>query len=370
MNVQVLKAIRNLTLVLGVVLVGAGSVAAEVHERVRVPVGRSEIVPSTELVRTVAIAEPKIADAAVGSERTVIVNGKALGITTLVVYAEGGRFTVYDIEVYKPGADKQVMLHVRVAEANANARRELGFDLLGSGVVNSKRGGTITGAFYTTKVAQPSNPLGIAGNTDGFVSFNRPGNSLLQSTWRMLEESGDLRSLANPTLVAASGQKASFLAGGEFPVPISNGGSIGENGGGAAVMVEWKEFGVKVDFTPTVGEDGSITLEVEPEVSQLDFSNGIEINGFRIPSLVTRKTGTTVRLNPGEHLVIGGLKQTEKVKTLRRVPVLGKIPLVGFFFSNTQIEKIERELLIVVSPEMLVEASDRLPELPGQLENK
>ena len=121
----------------------------------------------------------------------------------------------------------------------------------------------------------------------------------------MLEESGDLHSLANPTLVAASGQKASFLAGGEFPVPISSGGSIGENGGGAAVTVEWKEFGVKVDFTPTVGEDGSITLEVSPEVSQLDFSNGIEINGFKIPALVTRKTATTVRLNPGEHLVIG-----------------------------------------------------------------
>jgi pilus assembly protein CpaC len=121
---------------------------------------------------------------------------------------------------------------------------------------------------------------------------------------------------------------------------------------------------VKVDFMPTVQDDGSIILEVMPEVSQLNFAQGIEINGFRIPSLTSRKTGTTVRLDPGQHLVIGGLKQTENVKTMRRVPVLGQIPLLGLFFSHTSTEKVERDLLLVVSPEMINGGSRQLPQLP------
>lgn len=364
MTSHIRNVFRKSVLALAVLSLSAASAAAEVRERVRIPVGRSEIITSTELVRTVAIAEPKIADAAVGSERTVIVNGKDLGVTTLVMYSEGGRFTVYDIDVYKPGSDQQVLLQVRVAEANDLARKELGFDLLGSGVIDARKGQTLAGAFYTTKVTEPRNPLAIGPATDGFASFNWPGNSAFQATWRMLEESGDLRSLANPNLVASSGHKAMFLAGGEFPVPISSGGTV-EDGGGAAVTVEWKEFGVKVEFTPTVQEDGSIMIDVAPEVSQLDFSNGVEINGFRLPALVTRKSGTMVRLNPGEHLVIGGLKQTDTVEIERHVPILGKIPLLGFFFRNTQTESTERELLIVVSPEMMNQGMNQLPALPS-----
>src|SRR6185503_14610574 len=118
------------------------------------------------------------------------------------------------------------------------------------------------------------------------------------------------------------------------------------------VTIEWKEFGVKVEFTPHVEADGSITLEVAPEVSQLDFTNPLTLSGFNIPIFITRKTSTTVHMNPGEHLVIGGLKQTDRNKTVKKVPILGDIPLVGFFFSTTKTEKVDRELLVVVSPEM------------------
>jgi pilus assembly protein CpaC len=338
--------------------------AQAARDRLRIPVGRAEVVSSTDEVRTVAIAEPKIADAAVGSSRTVVVNGKSPGVTTLVVYNEGARYKVYDVEVYVPNGQKQVALHVRVAEVNDNAKRELGFDFFGDGFGPSLGGG-LFGGLYTTKVSEPSVPLIIppaAGSrADGLLQYDHgSGTWGLQTKWRALEESGDLRTLATPTVVARSGQQASFLAGGELPVPIASSATAGQSN----VTIEWKEFGVRLNFTPTVEEDNSITLKVAPELSQLDFSNPLSLSGFVIPSLVSRKTSTTVSLHAGEHLVISGLKQTEKIKVVRRIPVLGYIPVLGFFFSNTRAEKVERDLLVVVSPEILEQASSSLPALP------
>jgi pilus assembly protein CpaC len=340
----------------------AGAARADGNEKLLIPVGHAQVVIADDAVKTVAIAEPKIADAAVGSERTVVVNGKTVGSTSLVVYGEGGRFHVYDIEVYKPNSDKQVSLHVRVAEINEQAKKELGFDFAG-GTLLRVPGHTdfLSGGVFTTKVSDPHNPLIIGPETDGALSYDRDkGNTAAQTTWRALEEHGDIRVLANPTLVAASGQKATFHAGGEFPVPIASSGGTNF----ITVTIEWKPFGVKVEFTPTVEDDGSILLNVAPEVSQLDFTNPLTLSGFVIPILVTRKTSTTVHLNPGEHLVIGGLKQTEKNKVVRKVPVLGDIPLLGFFFTNTKTESTERDLLVVVSPEMVEGGSTTLPRLP------
>ena len=339
----------------------AAAALAEARTTLRIPLGRAEVVTSDEEVKTVAIAEPKIADAAVGSARTVVVNAKEVGRTSLVVYTQGGRFTVYDIQVYVPNADKQVVLRVKVAEVNDNAKRELGFDFTGFGQsLDPRLDGSIVGGIFTTKTALPIVPLLPGATTDGVISYTKTsGNLSLQMAWKALEEKGDLRVLANPTLVARSGEKASFLAGGEFPVPIAR--SQGTDG--TTITIEWKEFGVKVDFTPTVEENGSITLKVAPEVSQIDFSNPLALAGFTVPTIVTRKTSTTVQLDSGEHLVIGGLKQSEKLKKTKRVPVLGSIPLVGFFFTHSDNESVERELLVVVSPE-IIEGSASMPKLP------
>ncbi len=338
----------------------AGIASAESPQLVRVPVGRAAVVPSDEEVRTVAIAEPKIADAAVGSARTVLVNGKGVGKTTLVVYTQGGRYTVYDVDVFQPNSDKQVQLRVRVAELNENAKRELGFDWFGSVDDARHLNGTLTGGLFTGKVTSPSGPLGVGPGTDGALDYVRnSGDLLLQTRWKALEEKGDLRMLASPTLVARSGEKATFLAGGEFPVPIArNSGTDG-----VTVTIEWKQFGVQLEFTPTVDENGEINLKIAPEVSQIDFTNPLVLSGFSVPSVVTRKTSTSVHLKPHEHLVIGGLKQTESLKKVRRVPILGHVPLLGFFFTHTQTDKVERELVVVVSPELL-SASATLPVLP------
>ena len=344
-----------------VALVALAAVAdAQGRDKIRIPVGRAEVVSSTDDVRTVAIAEPKIADAAVGSQKTVVVNAKSPGTTTLVVYNEGARYKVYDVEVFIPNGQKQVALHVRVAEVNNNDGREIGFDFLGQHLGS---GGFWQGGLYTTKVSSPSIPLTVGPGTDGFLHYEpEDGNWFLQTTWKALEESGDLRTLANSTLMAKSGEKASFLSGGEIPIPIASGGTGA--GGVVQVTIEWQEFGVRLNFTPTVEENNSITLKVAPEVSQIDFSNPLALSGFNVPSLISRKASTTVNLNAGEHLVIGGLKQMEKVKVVKRIPGLGRIPLLGLLFTNTRTENVERDLLVVVSPELVEAASTTLPALP------
>lgn len=327
---------------------------------IRIPVSRSEVVPSPEDLRTVAIADPRIADAAVGSARTVLVTAKSPGTTTLVLYSNTGSYSIHEIRVFSPNAERQVLLHVRVAEVSEEGKRQLGVDWYGRGERSNI--GTIEGGLFTAKVAEPALPPTIGSRTDGILSYANPGGGLkLLSTWRALEEKGEIRTLANPSLLARSGEKAEFLAGGEIPVPIATSAGVA---GGASVTIEWKPFGVGVVFTPRVLDDDRIQLSVAPEVSQLDYSNAVTLSGFTVPSLVSRKVSTTVELASGEHLVIGGLRQTERTRKVSRIPLLGRVPLLGALFSSSQIDTVSRELLLVVSPELQGAASRALPVLP------
>ena len=344
---------------------------ARAAESIRVPVGHAVVVPSDGEIRTVVIAEPNIADAAVGSERTVVVTAKSPGTTNLIIYNENGRYTSIEVEAYAPSTRKQVLLHVIVAEINETAKKELGLDITGAVSSDKVLDGALRGGLFTTKVENPSIPLTVGPNTDGVLSYiNRSGFPHAQVAWKALEQNGDIRMLANPTLVARSGEKASFLAGGEFPVPIAQGGtavsasSSGTLTSSSAVTIEWKEFGVKVDFTPTVLDDNTVSLTVAPEVSALDFSNPIEISGFSVPVINSRKTSTSVDVRSGEHLVIGGLKQTDRAKVVRKVPGLGDIPLLGLLFRSTTTESQDRELLVIVSPEIVASSLKELPPLP------
>jgi len=323
-------------------------------------VSRSVIVTSTEDVRTVAIAEPKIADAAVGSARTVVVNAMTPGVTSLVVYNEGGRFTVYDVESYIPNSDVQVVLRARVAEMNDNARKELGFDWTGN-VTSNAIGGTLVGGLFTGKVADPGLPIGISPNTDGALKFQSNTGWSLATIWKALEQKGDLRTLADPTLVARSGEAAQFQAGGEFPVPISSGGANGQT----TVTIEWREFGVLVTCTPTVHEDSTISLKVTTEVSALDNSNPLVLTGFVVPSLITRKASTTVEMKRGEYLAIGGLKQHNTLRVVNKVPIFGHIPVFGFFFTSTRTENVTSELLVLVQPDFAAPSAGLLPVGPA-----
>jgi pilus assembly protein CpaC len=158
-----------------------------------------------------------------------------------------------------------------------------------------------------------------------------------------------------------NGEKASFLVGGEIPIPVSQSVSAGT----AFFTIEWKEFGVRLGFTPTVMDDGLVRLAVNPEVSSLDYANAVTFSGFNIPAIRTRKASTTVELKDDETFVIGGLLNSTETELVSKIPLLGSIPLLGAFFRNTSSSTSETELMILISPKIVqpLQASE-IPELP------
>ena len=327
-----------------------------------VGIGQSIVLEMNEDVSTVSIADPKIADAAVGSARTVVVTGKGSGVTTLVVWEEGGHHTLYRVNTLDSNASKQVLLQCKVAELNEQRLKEFGIDWIASGA-SDKLDGVLSGGLFVTKVESPFNPLLIGPTTDGFATYRRDDGSLsLLSTLRAMEQKGAARTLASPNLVALSGDSASFLAGGEFPVPIA---SATENG--ITVTIQWKEFGVRLRFIPTVLDSNRIRLFVAPEVSAPDNTNAVLLNGYLVPGLVTRRVSTTVEMKDGEVLVIGGVKQREVKKTVNKFPILGDIPLVSLLFKHSKTETLDRDLVIVVSPSIVRQLARTFPKnLPGE----
>jgi pilus assembly protein CpaC len=350
-----------LVFALAAVSVASAPARAGRAEPLTVPAGRSLVIEMPNEVSTVSIADAKVADAAVGSERSVVLNGKAPGKTSLVVWEENGHFTLYDVTVVDQSQKKQVLLEVKVSELNKQKMKETGFDW--TGMLRSLKAldGAISGGLFVTKVETPSNPLFLGPETDGFAVWRRnDGNASFMTTMRILEENGAVKTLASPNLVAVSGDSASFLAGGEFPVPIAR--SADESG--FTVTVEWKEYGVRLKFIPTVLDGDRIRLVVAPEVSAPDYSRAVMLNGYVIPGVVTRRVSTTVELNSGEVLVIGGVKHIENSKTIKKVPILGDIPILNLLFRHKKTELIERDLVIVVSPSVIANAARTFPQLP------
>lgn len=340
-----------ITVVVAAVLVVAmfPSDSAAKNPKLRVTVGQSVTHKLATKVKTVSIADSDVADVVVAGPREVLLNGKAIGLTTLVVWDENNVSNVFDVVVRGPFSDQQIELRVKVAEVNRTKALQLGFDFL----VSDENSPDLLGGTYGGPVAAPQIPLSIFdGNTvediQAVFRYFRGGTEF-QAMINALQEDGVLHVLAEPNVVASSGQAADFLAGGEIPVPIASSGAQG----GTTITIEWKEFGVKVAFLPTIVDSGVINLNVAPEVSSLDFSNGIEISGFQVPAMRTRKAQTTVELKDGEVLVVGGLLLEEEQKIRNRIPILGHIPILGYLFSNTENISQESELMLVVSPRIV-----------------
>ena len=178
---------------------------------------------------------------------------------------------------------------------------------------------------------------------------------------KALQQKGYFQSLAEPNLIAYNGQEASFLAGGEFPVPVVQGGSgVTTN----AVTIQWKEFGVRLNFTPTIAGD-TIRLKVRPEVSSLDFNNGITLSGFRVPALTTRYAETDVELRDGQSFAIAGLLHNSAQETGSKVPILGSIPIIGALFRSKSDTKEQTELMVIITPQLVRPLDpDEVPALP------
>lgn len=268
------------------------------------------------------------------------------------------------------GASQQVMLEVRFSEINRQAGKQIG---LNHSFVsdNGRFGGSIgnlagQSVVPTVNNGVPTIALSNLSETFGVgTSLFRIGSVQLFSALDALERKGLVKTLAEPTLVALSGESASFLAGGEFPIPVAQGNGGGTGGtGGNGITVEFKPFGVSLGFTPTVLDDGIINMVVQPEVSSIDSSASVTVNGLVVPGLQTRRAKTTVELRDGESFALAGLIRNDFSDTVRQFPVLGSIPILGSLFRSTGFQKNETELVIIVTPRLVKPMKAEQARLP------
>ena len=390
---------------------GLVSVAEGVHAgEVQVPVNKSQVIRSDRPYSKALIGNPDIADVLPLTDQSLYVLGKKTGTTSLTLYDRSNSLiAVVDVvvgpdvtslrrqlselmpaddvgarmsndsivlegivssapaadravqlaETYAPGkvvnllaigSAQQVMLEVRFSEIKRSALKDLGVGLF----VNGDR---LTGAIGGGAGLSGNGPPTLGAITDSFGILTRPFTLLgadIEATLNALERKGLITTLAEPTLVALSGETASFLAGGEFPVPVvQGGGGGGDEEVGQNLTVEWKPFGVSLAFTPTVLADGVINMIVAPEVSSIDPTASIVINNLRIPGLQTRRAKTVVELRDGESFMMAGLIRQDFQDTVRQFPILGSIPIIGALFRSTTFQREETELVIIVTPRLV-----------------
>jgi pilus assembly protein CpaC len=387
--------------------------------RVSVTAGRSTIVETTYDVTRIAVTNPAVADAVVVKPREVLVDGKSAGTISLIVWGNGDLRTQYDVVVEQPvsaleqqlhqlfpGEDihsevnadsvvlsghvsstqimlraaeiaravapkanvvnmlqvagatdaQQVMLQVRFAEVNRRALMDLGVSFF-TGIAGYKDWvGRSTTQQFPAPVFDNEKGLVFSDFLNLFL-FNNKQN--VGTLIKALQQRGQFQSLAEPNLIAYNGQEASFLAGGEFPVPVLTGGGLT-----ATVSVIFKEFGVRLNFKPTIAGD-LIRLHVRPEVSSLDFSNGVLLQGFRIPALTTRRAETEVELRDGQSFAIAGLINNQAQTDIATLPILGQLPIIGNLFKSKADRKERTELLVIVTPRLVRPLNpDEVPPLP------
>ena len=377
----------------------------------------------TDITR-VAIGSPINADVSVVNRRDILVTGKALGITSLMVWVKGKndprRYTLriqpatdplktrrVDPELMAATVDpgrgvegrlpnllahrraqlaaatpkdgtltdrssveleSQVLTEVKIAEVSRKTMQRYGFNLLVNNPGSSQTSGFVSGpgSYGSFDYTNGSNGAGLEGSLTrslqdafGLVIFDASKN--ITALIDVLEGRGLVRTLAQPSLLATSGQTATYLAGGEFPVPVSQGGSSG------SVTVDYKEFGVRLSLTPTVLARGRIALKIAPEVSDLDFSAGIQAGGVAVPALTVRRTDTSIELGDGETFVISGLISSSLSDNVNKVPWLGDIPVLGAFFKSTTLDRSDKELIMIVTPHLVrpIARGAALPKLPG-----
>ncbi len=244
----------------------------------------------------------------------------------------------------------QVMLEVRVAEMSRSLLRRLGVNFNYISSSGSNLGLSLLNNLTTlpTSPGFPAAPVVVSDRINAIFRFTTQGGATWTTFIDALKEEGLLKVLAEPTLIALSGKSANFLAGGEFPIPIPQ-----PSGVGTTITIEYKPFGVGLNFTPTVLSSKKINMQVAPEVSDLDFTNAIQIQGFLVPALTTRRASTTIELGDGQSFAIAGLLRDNVREVVSKFPLLGDIPILGALFRSTSFQKNETELIIIVTPHLV-----------------
>jgi len=377
-------------------------------------VGRSLVISSPTRIKRVSLADPEIAEALVVSPTQVLVNGRKPGGVSLMVWDEADQSQAFEVsvdidvlglsqkihevfpsenvhidtskdvviltgnassaaiadkilEVVKGAAPKvtsmmrvpaaptgEILLQVRFAEVDRTALSQFGINILS--LPGAKNVGSIsTQQFAPPQLINQSGSGGTGGGT-GSASFGlsdlmnvflfRPDINLAV-TIKALQEKNLLQILAEPNLLTASGKEASFLAGGEFPYPVpqSSGGS-----GYATITIQFKEFGIRLSFTPTFTPDGQIHLKVKPEVSSLDYANSLQIQGYTVPGISTRRVESEMDLADGQSFAIAGLMDNRVTEQLEKIPWIGDVPVLGKLFQSKSFQRSKDELLVVVTP--------------------
>jgi len=389
-----------------------------VYEKVVLTAGRSVVVPTSFNITRIAITNADIADAVVVDPREIIVDGKKPGTVSLIVWSASGR-AQYDVvvepaistlelqlqtlfpgeaiavkvsdealilsgqvsstsvmlragEIAKASASKsqiinmlqvpgastsqQVMLQVRFAEVNRRMLTELGLTLFAS---RERFAARSTTQQFAGPEFDDEKPGGLV-FSDFLNLFFFDRQEGIGGALRALQSRGAFQSLAEPNLIAYNGQEASFLAGGEFPIPVVQGTTN-------AVTVVFKEFGIRLNFTPTIAGD-VIRLKVRPEVSTLDFANGLTLSGFRIPALTTRRAETDVELRDGQSFAIAGLLDNISQNDNAAIPILSKLPIIGYLFKSKADRAEQTELMVLITPRLVRPLNpDEVPQLPTSI---
>lgn len=333
---------------------------AQLGDDFRVTEGHSRVLRHREKIKAVSVADNEIADVVAITADELVVIGKKAGKTTLIVFGDFSPYVAHNIIVDRNFSGQQIMLEVQIGEVNRNTLKELGFDF--TWVNNDDdfiTDGQKTVGTFGGQTQTPGVPLQPGTGVSGYFKFVGDFNQLSMAV-RALQQRGDYKLLASPKLLCLSGSEANFLAGGEIPVPVSVTGA----GGATQIGLEWKEYGVRLKFVPTIIDSTLINLKVQPEVSSLDWNNAVVLSGFSIPAMLTRRANATVELLSGQGMLLGGLVLNERVKSVRRIPILGHIPLLGALFTRHESSTADNELLILVSPRLYSSGREALPELP------
>jgi pilus assembly protein CpaC len=394
----------------------------------RVRVNKSVLINTRDRLKRVSVTDPNVADAVVVSPTQVLVHGRSPGEVSLVLWDQAERSRAFDLRVdvdvtaaaeemkriladepitvsasrsaivlsghvtskeaaesagliagaysknvvnvttYGPVGSQEVLLEVHFAEVNRVALKQLGVNIFSTGAANMP-GFITTGQFNQQQVIDVTGGIGkpVPGTTTNFPNLDilnvflfRPDINLGVAI-KALQQKNVLQVLAEPNLIALNGREASFLAGGEFPVPVVQSGVTANS-----ITILFKEFGVRLRFKPTITPKGTIHLQVSPEVSALDFANGVRLSGFVVPSLITRRASTELELGDGQSFIIAGLMDNRVTNDMSKIPGIGDIPIIGNLFKSRNTNKTRTELMVFVTARLIspMEQKPALPNMP------
>lgn len=314
---------------------------------VDLPVGRSLPLQTTVPVTRVSIANPEVADVIVISEREMVINSIKSGETDAIVWLNDGTRTHYRISVHSPSDRLQIGISIKFAEVRRDALRNLGV----SGLYRDRGTRVGSGLFNSdTPFEKETGAINIPSTSNFGTILTDLSTDKVLAFIQAEESRGNARLLAEPNLIAGNKDTASFLAGGELPIPIVQPGGGGQQG---QITIQYREFGIRLGFKGEIVSDSLVKLALIPEVSSLDYANAILLQGLRIPALRTRRINTTLDVRRDQSLIVSGLFAGEEERVRTGLPLLKDIPILGALFSSTRFQKNESELIVIVTPTIL-----------------